>query len=105
MPVWQRVATVHRLGFGRRISLSSAVARLRQPDGQCATGARWLTGTRDRSALRRFLSAAFDQLAAPDLVLGDGGEPAAARPAGIGSFRARAPPDLGSACSRRLAPF
>src|SRR5438105_14370468 len=99
------MAAVHRLGVGRLISLSSAVARLRQPDGQCATGARWLAGTRDRSALRRFLSAAFNQLAAPDLVLCHGGEPAAARPAGTGSFHARTPSNFGAACSCQLAPF
>src|SRR5207253_345322 len=65
-----------------------------------ATVPMWFGGTRDRGALRRFLSAAFNQLAAPGLVLCHGGEPAAARPAGTGSFRARTPSDFGAACSR-----
>ena len=63
-----RLAALHRMGLRRRISLSSRARRLRQSARQRSVGARRLARPRHRSFVRRLLSAAFHQFAAPDLV-------------------------------------
>src|SRR5260370_20799774 len=66
------------MGVSRGVSVSPDVSSVRESAGQRAAGAGWLTRSRDGGSFRRLLPAALDELAAPDLVGGDGGQSAAA---------------------------
>ncbi len=83
--LWVGMATVHGVGSGGRVSLPSAECGAGKSASECTVGAGRLSGTYHGSSFRRLLPAVGDEFTAPDLVGGDGGEPAIARDAGTAS--------------------
>src|SRR5580698_3075321 len=81
------MAAVHWMGFRCGIPVSPGVSSLREFARQRTAGARRIAGACDGSAFRRLLSAAGDKLAAPDMVGGNGGEPATERNVWAGEER------------------
>ncbi len=78
LPFRIRLAALHRLGRGWRVSLSPLFSCLRESPGERVAGARWLAGTRHGSTLGRELPVAFHEFAASDLVGRNGGQSIAA---------------------------